>query len=111
MSRPLGYRSLFAVSLLAFSPALFQAQSTGVSTPEVQISSALVARAPVATLSPSGKHPTAITPEMLGDIHLASQRYQAALDAYSQVDQPSAALWQKMGLAYQMLLDLGDATI
>ena len=110
MSRPFGYRWLLAVSLFAVSPALFQAQSTGLPTPQVQIPSAFLPKTPIGVLNPSGEQPPALSPEMLGDIHLVSQRYQAAIDAYAKAAPPSAGLWQKMGLAYQMLFDFGDAT-
>jgi tetratricopeptide (TPR) repeat protein len=110
MSRPFGYRSLLAASLLVFSSALFQAQSTGLSTPQVQIPSAFLPKAPVVVLNPSGDRTPSISPEMLGDVYLVRQRYQAAIDVYTKVAAPSAALWQKMGLAYQMLFDLQDAT-
>jgi tetratricopeptide (TPR) repeat protein len=36
-------------------------------------------------------------------------QYQAALDAYSNVSQPSAAVWNKMGIANQMLFDANNA--
>jgi Tfp pilus assembly protein PilF len=50
------------------------------------------------------------TPEAVGDSMMARRRYQAAIEAYKQVPQPSAAVWNKMGIAYQMLFDLQDAT-
>ncbi len=61
------------------------------------------------TLNPSGEQPPTVPPETLGDTYLVRQRYQAAIDAYAKVTQPSATLWQKRGFAYQMLFDLNDA--
>ncbi|MFZ0303887.1 MAG: tetratricopeptide repeat protein [Terracidiphilus sp.] len=40
---------------------------------------------------------------------MEQQRYQAALVAYSKVGQPSAAVWNKMGIAHQLLFDPKNA--
>lgn len=40
---------------------------------------------------------------------MARQAYQAAIRDYAAVTQPSAALWNKMGIAYQMLFDINDS--
>jgi tetratricopeptide (TPR) repeat protein len=50
------------------------------------------------------------TPEDLGDSLSARQRYQAAIAAYSKSPQKTAAIWNKMGIAYQMMFDTKDAT-
>jgi tetratricopeptide (TPR) repeat protein len=50
------------------------------------------------------------TPEAVGDSLMAHRRYQAAIAAYKQAPQNSAAVWNKMGIAYQMLFNLQDAT-
>ncbi|MGC1463823.1 MAG: tetratricopeptide repeat protein [Terracidiphilus sp.] len=50
------------------------------------------------------------TPEQLGDSLSGHQRYQAAIAAYAKVTDPSASLWNKMGIAYQMMFNLKDAT-
>jgi tetratricopeptide (TPR) repeat protein len=55
----------------------------------------------------SGPQPT---PEQLGDILAARQRYQAAIEAYQKAPQDSADVWNKMGIAYQMMYDLADAS-
>lgn len=51
----------------------------------------------------------ALSPEVLGDVYLARQKYQAAIAAYSKAPQMTAAMWDKTGVAYQMLLDDQDA--
>lgn len=53
--------------------------------------------------------PLELTPEELGDIYEIRGRYHAAAVTYAKVEQPSAAVWNKMGIAYQMLFDLKDA--
>jgi tetratricopeptide (TPR) repeat protein len=49
------------------------------------------------------------TDEQRGDFLIISRQYQAAIEAYSKVQQPSATLWNKMGIAYQMLFDSKNA--
>jgi tetratricopeptide (TPR) repeat protein len=50
-----------------------------------------------------------LTPEQLGDTMMARQRYQAAIEAYKKAQPDSATLWNKMGIAYQMMLNLDEA--
>jgi tetratricopeptide (TPR) repeat protein len=50
------------------------------------------------------------TPEALGDSLMAHHRYQAAIEAYKQVSGGSPDVWNKMGIAYQMMFNLQDAT-
>lgn len=50
------------------------------------------------------------TPEEIGDSFAAHQRYQEAVEAYLKSPDHSAQLWNKMGISYQMLFDLKDAT-
>lgn len=49
------------------------------------------------------------TPEQIGDAMLAHQRYQEAISAYKKDPHPSAAIWNKMGIAYELMLDAKDA--
>lgn len=51
----------------------------------------------------------ALSSEDTGDIHFARQEYQAAIRYYAEVAVPSAPVWNKMGIAYQMLFDMKDA--
>jgi hypothetical protein len=50
------------------------------------------------------------TPEQVGDSLYAHQRYQAAIAAYAKITDPNAAIWNKMGIAYQMMFNLKDAS-
>jgi tetratricopeptide (TPR) repeat protein len=54
-------------------------------------------------------HPTP-TPEEMGDSLMAHRRYQAAIEAYKHVVPASPAVWNKMGIAYQMMFNLEEAT-
>jgi Tfp pilus assembly protein PilF len=49
------------------------------------------------------------THEELGDTLAVHRRYQAAIEEYAKAP-PSAAVWNKMGIAYQMMFNLKDAT-
>jgi Tfp pilus assembly protein PilF len=50
------------------------------------------------------------TPEQLADALMMHQRYQEAIETYKKIPNPSAAVWNKMGISYQMLLNLTDAS-
>jgi tetratricopeptide (TPR) repeat protein len=52
----------------------------------------------------------AVSPVELGDALVFHKRYQAAIAAYQSAPQMTASIWNKMGMAYQMLLNLNDAT-
>ena len=49
------------------------------------------------------------TPEQLGDALMAHQRYQAAIEAYKKAPADDAAVWNKEGIAYQLMFNLTDA--
>ena len=49
------------------------------------------------------------TPEQVGDAQAIHQHYQAAIAAYAKATDPSPALWNKMGIAYQMMFNVKDA--
>jgi tetratricopeptide (TPR) repeat protein len=49
------------------------------------------------------------TPEQLADALMAHQRYQAAIEAYKKAPANDAAVWNKMGIAYQLMFNLTDA--
>jgi tetratricopeptide (TPR) repeat protein len=49
------------------------------------------------------------TPEEIGDALMAHQRYQEAIGEYKQAPQNSADVWNKMGIAYQLMFDSKDA--
>lgn len=49
------------------------------------------------------------TPEQVADSLLARKRYQAAIAAYKQIPQKSAAVWNKLGIAHQLMFNLQEA--
>lgn len=54
--------------------------------------------------------PSVATPEAQGDALMVHHRYQAAVEAYKQAAKDNAGVWNKMGIAYQMLGDVSDAS-
>jgi tetratricopeptide (TPR) repeat protein len=78
-------------------------QTPGPATPTAPLQA--TASSPATIISPA--NPPA--PEELGDTLVIHQRYQAALAAYAKAT-PSAAVWNKMGIAYQMMFNLKDAS-
>jgi len=53
--------------------------------------------------------PSQSTPEDIGDALMLHQRYQAAIAAFKRDPHPSATLWNKLGIAYQMMYNNADA--
>jgi len=47
--------------------------------------------------------------EDIGDALMIHQRYQAAIAAYKTETHPTATLWNKLGIAYQMMFNTADA--
>jgi tetratricopeptide (TPR) repeat protein len=47
--------------------------------------------------------------ETIGDTDVARQRYQAAIEAYTKAPQMTATLWNKLGIAYQMMFNTSEA--
>jgi tetratricopeptide (TPR) repeat protein len=50
-----------------------------------------------------------LSPEELGDTLMARQRYQAAIEAYRKGPTDSPTLWNKMGIAYQLMFNQEEA--
>jgi tetratricopeptide (TPR) repeat protein len=79
--------------------------------------SALIAQVPENSLAEAGSvtiptvqpPPHQPTPEQTGDSLEAGQRYQAAIEAYSKAHEMTAAIWNKMGISYQMMFNSKDA--
>ncbi len=93
-------RWLLPLPLLAVSfvvPRIVPAQASG----QVQSPSA-----PQVAPNPPVPPPT---PEELGDSLSARQRYQAAIAAYEKAPQKTAAIWNKMGIDYQMMFNSKEA--
>ena len=84
-------------------PCLMLAQSPGTPAPSAPPTPA----APQA--APTTKPIVDPTPEQLGDALMAHQRYQAAIEAYKKAPKDDADVWNKLGIAYQLMFNLNDA--
>jgi tetratricopeptide (TPR) repeat protein len=105
---PVSAQAAFVAETSAHVQAPIQVQ-TPVQAPAPVLSPAQESAAPAkAEAAPSVSSPPP-TPEELGDTLVIHQRYQAALAAYAKAP-PSAIVWNKMGIAYQMMFNLRDAT-
>lgn len=51
-----------------------------------------------------------VTPEDVGDALMLRHRYQAAIEAYQNASQDSSNVWNKMGIAYQLMFNMGSAS-
>lgn len=97
------FRALLLLAVSAFflsASALLSAQASS-------------AASPIAAVQPAKSASVSLPPpssEAQGDSLMAHRRYQAAVEAYKQAPQESAGVWNKMGIAYQMLGNLPDAT-
>lgn len=88
-------------------PVLGQAAANQTAAAPTAVPAAQAAGAPAAAQTeplPNATH------EDIGDSLEARQHYQAAIAAYAQDPHPSAAVWNKMGIAYQMMFNLKAAT-
>jgi tetratricopeptide (TPR) repeat protein len=90
--------SLFSSALGAQPPGAVEMAASQAQTPSVALAS-LPMTAPV----------PAPTPEQIGDSMMARQRYQAAIEAYKRGDRNSASLWNKEGIAFQLMFNEDEA--
>jgi Flp pilus assembly protein TadD len=91
--------------------------------PVFAVLAALIVASPAATAQAAAQAPPANPPsasdpgatqaqptaEEVGDSLMAHRRYQAAIDSYRKALPNSAAVLNKMGIAYQMMFNLNDA--
>jgi len=100
-----GLRTLVVLAFLV--PASLSLPAQVAPSPEPSSVSATqvapVAPVPAPTPNPNAK------PEQIGDSLMAHQRYQAAIEQYKKAPRDSADVWNKMGVAYQLMLNLEDA--
>jgi tetratricopeptide (TPR) repeat protein len=104
------YRWLSAIALVLILPVGLQAQVGRTAQSSADFDSdaptASVDRPRLATRTAQEPRFTA---EQEGDRLRMSGHYQAANQAYAQIPHPSALVWNKMGISYQMLYDLKEA--
>jgi tetratricopeptide (TPR) repeat protein len=59
---------------------------------------------------PAASATVTATPEEIGDVLLVRQRYEAAIAAYKKMEPPSADVWNKMGIANQLMFNQQEAS-
>lgn len=95
----------------AWLPILAVLAALGIQTPGAFTQNSADVQVPVLPPQPATTAPRfQPTPEQLGDSLLAQKRYQAAIEAYKKSPADSDDVWNKMGIAYQMMFNLDDAT-
>ena len=115
MFRPDRMAFLPALLLVGIVVASLGVDSRAQATTAQQASPVPSAKAPaqpstqIEILTPSAAAARPVSPEELGDSLVYHRRYQEAIAKYDAVSPKSAALWNKMGIAYQMMLNLNDA--
>ena len=105
LSRTTTALSAFLSSVFLLALPLAQAQVPSSAAPP-----------PPSKFAPSTNQATTVSPqppaqptaEQLADALVVRQRYQAAIHAYMKAP-PTAAVWNKMGIAYQMMFNLKEA--
>src|SRR5512143_684811 len=58
---------------------------------------------------PAAKPDTPLTPEKRADVFMARKMYREAIEAYEQEPVRTPVLWNKIGIAYHQMMQLGTA--
>lgn len=58
---------------------------------------------------PTAKPDTPLTPEKRGDVFMARKMYREAIEAYEQEPVRTPVVWNKIGIAYHQMMQLGTA--
>jgi Flp pilus assembly protein TadD len=104
--------ALLLMAVIVCSSGLAFAQSSPVPAPDATQTPAATASTPnpAAPATTSTTFPkTPPTPEQVGDALMAHQRYQAAIEAYKKAPTNDPIVWNKLGIAYQLMFNLTDA--
>ncbi len=105
MSR-LDERMLPALALMA---AIVSASAVSLAQPPAAQSPSTTAKPATTAVTITSLPKVEATPEQVGDALMAHQRYQAAIEAYKKAPSDDAVVWNKMGIAYQLMFNLTDA--
>ena len=90
---------ILVAAIMVCAPLVLLGQNRGQEAQEASIPAPLTAAAPK----------TQATSEQIGDSLLALRRYQEAITAYEKDPHATAAVWNKMGIAYELMFDSKDA--
>jgi tetratricopeptide (TPR) repeat protein len=102
-------RPVLAVLLPVLAAFCYSARAQNPQPPEPLAASQSHADATISQPARLGTE-SALPPEAVADALMLHQRYQAAIEAYRQSAQDSAPVWNKMGIAHQMMFDLAEAS-
>ncbi len=105
-----GRISAIVFSFIAALPVVVPAQNSVMPTQSLAANSA-PASLPSDLRSgvPVNRPASPLSTEQQGDLLEIHKRYQAAIEVYSSIQPRSATVWNKIGIAYQMLDDAKDA--
>jgi tetratricopeptide (TPR) repeat protein len=101
---PLAAASALGVFAVPHCAIALQAQATQ-SKPAPPVDSVPVDSIPISALST----PQDVSPVEVADTLMYHKRYQEAIAKYTSVEPKTAELWNKMGIAYQLMLNPNDA--
>jgi len=105
----LGFGAASAASASAQSPAQSPARTMLDSAKQGSSTDQPSKNTPSGTASVASVADQQKNAELIGDTDVARQRYQAAIAAYLKAPQMTASLWNKLGIAYQMLFNNNEA--
>lgn len=94
-----------AVLLAAVALAVEPISIHGQNFEEARVSFPIQIPAQTTQASATPQEPAEPEAEIRADVLLARRQYQAAIEAYEQAPLDSASVWNKMGIAYEMLYD------
>lgn len=96
--------ALLLIAAIGVTPGLALAQSPVAPSTATSNPPSIPA---VQAANPQPKVPA--TPEQMGDALMAHQRYQAAIEAYKKASDKNSEVWNKMGIAYQLMFNQTEA--
>jgi len=111
---PNWYRRLSALAV--FGALVFEIPNVFSQTPAPRDPQPLIPAESLAPETSAPAEPAVVvqqaspTPEEIGDSLMTHQRYQAAIESYKNAPGNSADVWNKMGIAYQMMFNLEAAS-
>jgi len=102
--------ALLLIAVIVCPSGLVLAQSSPVPAPDASQTPVATDSIPKPATTTSTTLPkTPPTFEQVGDALMAHQRYQAAIEAYKKAPANDPVVWNKLGIAYQLMFNLTDA--
>jgi Flp pilus assembly protein TadD len=109
MCWPPRFRWLPALAALVLASTALISQTPDQTVPQIPVET--LSSLPSVEVQSAALNPqTPPTAEEVGDSLMTHQRYQAALESYKKAPRGSADVWNKMGIAYQLMFNLEEAS-